>query len=149
MQYEDELLQSLALSVLPLDALEAEAAETAAASAALGEHPPLAPADALALLLLEWFKRFFTWVCACCCAAFATRCHNMRDSLVVSRAHLLSLEHQQQGALHTPPGAHVYMLSPHRLKRLMQSARAATCTGTLPAYASSSHATRAGEQRAL
>ncbi len=69
MQYEDELLQSLALSVLPLDTLEAEAAETAAASVALGEHPPLAPADALALLLLEWFKRFFTWVCACCCAA--------------------------------------------------------------------------------
>ena len=61
-QCEDELLQSLALSVMPLDTLEAEAAETAAASAALGEVPPLAAADALALLLLEWFKRFFTWV---------------------------------------------------------------------------------------
>jgi len=65
-QYEDELLQSLALSVIPLDALEAEAAELAGASAALGEEPALARADALALLLLEWFKlRFFTWVRAC------------------------------------------------------------------------------------
>ena len=65
-QYEDELLQSLALSVIPLDALEAEAAELAGASVALGEEPALAPADALALLLLEWFKlRFFTWVRAC------------------------------------------------------------------------------------
>ncbi|KAK9846350.1 hypothetical protein WJX81_002052 [Elliptochloris bilobata] len=61
-RYEDELLQSLALSVIPLDLLEQEAAETAASSSALGEEPPLSPADALALLLLEWFKRFFTWV---------------------------------------------------------------------------------------
>ena len=105
-QYEDELLQSLALSVLPLDALEAEAAETAAASASLGERPPLAPADALALLLLEWFKRFFTWVCASYRAAvtvFLMRLGRVRGTPSWSRTPLA------KGA-RSAPGAYILCL---------------------------------------
>ena len=109
------MLQSLALSVLPLDALEAEAAETAAASAALGERPPLAPADALALLLLEWFKRFFTWVCACCCAAAQLVC----DKAGACQGHTFLAWNTRSKGAWLAPGAPVVVLGAQRLMSLM------------------------------
>ncbi len=67
--YEDELAQALAMSVMPLEELQAAAAEAAAVSAALQEEPRLEEEDALAEGLLRWFKsKFFTWVDAPPCS---------------------------------------------------------------------------------
>lgn len=61
--YEDELSQAITLSVMDLEALKTRAAEAAALSLLLEEHPPLAEEDQLALEVLSWFKLdFFTWV---------------------------------------------------------------------------------------
>ncbi|KAK9819776.1 hypothetical protein WJX72_002242 [[Myrmecia] bisecta] len=63
LQYEDQLLQALALSVVPLEELQREAAEQVKLIEAMGEQPPLAAEDALAQGLLAWFKAdFFKWV---------------------------------------------------------------------------------------
>lgn len=63
LQYEDQLLQALALSVMPLDRLTIAAEDAAALSRATGEEPPKAAEDRLAQELLNWFKHeFFTWV---------------------------------------------------------------------------------------
>lgn len=43
--YEDELAQAVALSVMPLERLEAAAEEASAVSRAMGEEPPLARED--------------------------------------------------------------------------------------------------------
>jgi peptide-N4-(N-acetyl-beta-glucosaminyl)asparagine amidase len=72
--HEDELARALALSVAPLDALSAAAGDAASLSVELGDDPPLAQEDALALELIRWFKAdFFAWVdappCATCGAA--------------------------------------------------------------------------------
>lgn len=61
--YEDELAQAMALSVMPLEGLQAAAAEAAALSRAMGEQPALDEQEALAQELLRWFKQdFFSWV---------------------------------------------------------------------------------------
>jgi hypothetical protein len=61
--YEDELVQALALSVMPLEALRGAAQEACELSQAMGEEPLLDFEDALALELLVWFKQdFFCWV---------------------------------------------------------------------------------------
>ncbi|KAK9863780.1 hypothetical protein WJX84_004037 [Apatococcus fuscideae] len=62
MQYEDEGLQALALSLMPLDEMQAEADDTASLSTQLGDGPEVAVQDALVQELLAWFKNFFTWV---------------------------------------------------------------------------------------
>ena len=63
-QYEDETLQAMALSIIPEDDLQSAAAEAIAASTAAGDVPVVAQQDALARQLLLWFKRdFFSWVC--------------------------------------------------------------------------------------
>ena len=62
-QYEDPVAQALAMSLMPLDELEAQASEAMDVSTSMGEQPPLAREDALAQGLLDWFKgQFFTWV---------------------------------------------------------------------------------------
>lgn len=62
-QYEDELLQALAQSVMPMDRLIDSADKAAALSAALQEQPVRQREDLLAQVLLTWFKQeFFTWV---------------------------------------------------------------------------------------
>lgn len=59
MQYEDEMLQALALSVIPQDQLR----ERARAAAEQTQGAVQAEEDAFAWQLLSWFKRdFFTWV---------------------------------------------------------------------------------------
>lgn len=62
--YEEELAQAMALSCLfDIDAMSHAAEEAADLSGELGEEPPLAQQDALALELLSWFKQdFFKWV---------------------------------------------------------------------------------------
>lgn len=63
LQYEDELLQALAQSVMPMDRLIDSADKAAALSAALQEQPVRQQEDLLAQELLTWFKNdFFTWV---------------------------------------------------------------------------------------
>ena len=63
LQYEDQLLQALALSVMPLDRLTKSAEDAAALSRTLGEQPARTAEDSLAQELLNWFKHeFFTWV---------------------------------------------------------------------------------------
>ncbi len=63
MQYEDELLQAIAQSVMPLDRLVSSAQSAAALSASMGERPARQTEDLLAQELLTWFKHdFFTWV---------------------------------------------------------------------------------------
>ena len=62
MQYEDEELQAVALSLMPVEEMEADAAETARLSTQLGDDVPTAMQDALVQELLAWFKTFFTWV---------------------------------------------------------------------------------------
>lgn len=62
-QFEDELLQALAQSVMPMDRLCDSAEKAAALSASLQEHPARQSEDLLAQELLSWFKHdFFTWV---------------------------------------------------------------------------------------
>ncbi len=61
-QYEEEELQALALSVMPVEEMEAGAQETARLSAELGDETVVAVQDALVQELLAWFKTFFTWV---------------------------------------------------------------------------------------
>lgn len=69
-QCEDELLQALALSVMPLDELHAEAAAELALNAGLGQSLSLAHEDLLVQKLLAWFKqRFFRWTDAPACGA--------------------------------------------------------------------------------
>ena len=64
MQYEDELLQAIAQSVMPLDRLTSCAGSAAALSVSLDEQPVRQAEDLLAQELLTWFKHdFFTWVC--------------------------------------------------------------------------------------
>lgn len=56
-QYEDEMAQACALSVIPLDGLTAAAQEAAGVSRAMGEEPPLAEQDGGCLLrwwVQEW-----------------------------------------------------------------------------------------------
>ena len=65
MQYEDEGLQALALSLMPLEEMQAEADDTASLSTQLGDGPEVAVQDALVQELLAWFKNFFTWVRLC------------------------------------------------------------------------------------
>lgn len=63
LQYEDELLQALAQSVMPMDRLIGSADKAAVLSAALLEQPVRQREDLLAQELLTWFKHeFFTWV---------------------------------------------------------------------------------------
>lgn len=63
LQYEDELLQALAQSVMPMDRLTKSVDKAAALSAAMGEQPVRQAEDLLAQELLGWFKHeFFTWV---------------------------------------------------------------------------------------
>ena len=63
LQYEDELLQAIAQSVMPLDRLISSADSAAALSASIGEQPVRQAEDLLAQELLAWFKHdFFTWV---------------------------------------------------------------------------------------
>lgn len=63
MQCEDELVQAIALSVMPMEQLHAEAAEAVEVSSAMGEEPIVALQDALAEAVLAWFKlSFFSWV---------------------------------------------------------------------------------------
>ena len=64
-QYEDEELQALALSLMPVEEMEEDAAETARLSTQLGDDVPTAMQDALVQELLAWFKTFFTWVGLC------------------------------------------------------------------------------------
>ena len=55
---------------MPLDWLNAAAADAAALSRHMGEDPPLHHSDALVQEMLAWFKAgFFTWV----------RCQLMRE----------------------------------------------------------------------
>ena len=62
-QYEDELAQAQALSVLPLDELQAEATDQAQLCAELGIDTCTDQQAAFGQALLDWFKsRFFTWV---------------------------------------------------------------------------------------
>ena len=57
------MAQALALSLMPLDDLEAQASEAVHVSVSMGEQPPVGRQDALALAMLDWFKgNFFTWV---------------------------------------------------------------------------------------
>lgn len=64
LQCEDEMVQAMALSVMPIEELQAEAAEAVEVSSAMGEDPVVATQDALAEALLSWFKlHFFSWVC--------------------------------------------------------------------------------------
>ena len=63
MQYEDELLQALAQSVIPIDRLIDSAEKAAALSASMQEQPARQSEDLLAQELLSWFKdEFFAWV---------------------------------------------------------------------------------------
>ena len=63
LQYEDELLQALAQSVMPMDRLIDSADKAAALSVSLQEQPVRQREDLLAQELLSWFKHeFFTWV---------------------------------------------------------------------------------------
>ena len=63
LQYEDELLQALAQSVMPMGRLTDSADKAAALSASLQEQPVRQREDLLAQELLSWFKHeFFTWV---------------------------------------------------------------------------------------
>ena len=63
MQYEDELLQAIAQSIMPLDQMNSSAEDAATLSAAMGEQPVRQVEDLLARELLTWFKHdFFTWV---------------------------------------------------------------------------------------
>ena len=63
LQYEDELLQALAQSVMPMDRLIDSADKAAALSMSLQEQPVRQQEDLLAQELLSWFKHdFFTWV---------------------------------------------------------------------------------------
>lgn len=62
-QYESPDLQAAARAAMPTTMLQASATEAAALSAQLGEQPPRAVEDALAVALLGWFKaEFFSWV---------------------------------------------------------------------------------------
>ena len=67
LQYEDEVLQAVALSLMPVDEMEAEAEDAASLSRELGEGRGVAAQDALVQELLAWFKAFFTWVCLASC----------------------------------------------------------------------------------
>ncbi|KAL0026255.1 hypothetical protein WJX77_006348 [Trebouxia sp. C0004] len=61
--YEDELLQAISQSVMPLDRLVGSANSAAALSVSLGEQPARQAEDLLAQELLTWFKHdFFSWV---------------------------------------------------------------------------------------
>jgi hypothetical protein len=65
MQCEDELLQALALSVMPLEELKAEATAELVLNESLGQgnSMTLAVEDLLAKKLLHWFKfKFFRLV---------------------------------------------------------------------------------------
>ncbi|GAX78680.1 hypothetical protein CEUSTIGMA_g6118.t1 [Chlamydomonas eustigma] len=67
---EDELLQALALSVMPLDELRAESASELALNASLGQSISLSEEDLLVQKLLHWFKyEFFKWTDKAACAA--------------------------------------------------------------------------------
>lgn len=55
-QYEDEMAQACALSVIPLDRLTAAAQEAAAVSRAMGEDPPLPEQDGAPTLDLITFS---------------------------------------------------------------------------------------------
>jgi hypothetical protein len=62
LQCEDELLQALALSVMPLDDLSSEASSELTLNAGLGQPLALAHQDLLVQKLLHWFKyNFFRW----------------------------------------------------------------------------------------
>lgn len=89
--YEDELAQAVALSVMDLDRMTTRAEEAAALSCIIGENPPLAMEDALAMELLSWFKlEFFSWVdqppCAYCHSS--TRLVQMVQPSPTEAAHL-------------------------------------------------------------
>ena len=62
LQYEDEVAQAFALSLMPVKQMEAEAEDAASLSLQLGEERGVAVQDALVQELLAWFKSFFTWV---------------------------------------------------------------------------------------
>ncbi len=82
MQYEDELLQAISQSVMPLDRLVGSANSAAALSVSMGEQPARQAEDLLAQELLTWFKHdFFTWV------KFAS------DSMYINHIHCAVLEH--------------------------------------------------------
>lgn len=95
MQYEDELLQALAQSVIPMDRLIDTADRAAALSASLQEQPARQSEDLLAQELLSWFKHeFFAWVSdAVCCLAtcqgdghrhFCLSCSNARCECIMT-----------------------------------------------------------------
>ena len=80
MQYEDETLQAIALSVIPEERLREQARSAlagergaqeqgggSAGSAPAGKPAALGEQDAFVRQLLSWFKRdFFTWVRQLC-----------------------------------------------------------------------------------
>lgn len=80
LQAEDPLLQALAMSLMPLDEMQAAAADTARLQQELcddsDEGPPAGPVlaeqDYLVQQLLTWFKtNFFSWVSAALPPCFA------------------------------------------------------------------------------
>ena len=72
MQYEDELAQCMALSVMPVEEIQAEAADQAQLGTELGISTCTDEQAGTAQALLDWFKlRFMSWVrcevaCMCC-----------------------------------------------------------------------------------
>lgn len=79
-QYEDELLQALAQSVIPMDRLIDSADKAAALSASLQEQPVRQSEDLLAQELLSWFKHdFFAWVSDAVCCLATHRANDQRQ----------------------------------------------------------------------
>ena len=95
-QYEDQLLQALALSVMPMERLTKTAEDAAKLSKSLGEQPARAAEDSLAQELLNWFKHdFFTWVSLC--SVLQPPILSSQPTLVCSRSSLL-LVHRRASA---------------------------------------------------
>lgn len=82
MQYEDEVAQALALSVLPLDELHVEAADQAQLCTELGIDTCTDQQAAFGQALLDWFKsKFFSWVCPACQLRCAQATREPPDSM--------------------------------------------------------------------
>lgn len=61
-RYEDPLLQAMALSLMPMDTIQARARDTIDMQRRLGDAGTLQEEDVIAEELTAWFKRdFFTW----------------------------------------------------------------------------------------
>lgn len=68
-RYEDPLLQAMALSLMPMDTIQARARDVLDLQHRLGDADTLHEEDIIAEELTAWFKRdFFSWyVCMHCC----------------------------------------------------------------------------------